>query len=140
LKAGESPIKGGGNVGLGLEWGDPGIWGATGKVWVDRSNAFQPAIKLGGGTALLQLDYLWHSYDVIHAKQGLFPLYFGVGGNLLLQSSSAFAFRVPVGVSYLFDREEVPVDIYIQLAPTLWFTSNSSAFYLLGELGAHYYF
>src|SRR5579871_2327888 len=111
--AGESPIAGGGNFGLGLELGDPGTWGAVGKIWVDRQNAFQPAVKLGNGATLLQLDYLWHDYDVIHPKQGLLPLYFGVGGDLNLQGSVAVGARGVVGISYMFDRPTVPVDIYV---------------------------
>lgn len=139
--AGESPILGGGNVGLGLELGDPGAWGAVGKIWVDKENAFQPAIKLGDGTTLLQLDYLWHDYDVIHPNQGLMPLYFGVGGDLDLQGSVAVGARGVAGISYMFNKKEVPVDIYIQLAPEIWFYSGGvSTFYLYGNLGSRYYF
>lgn len=139
--AGESPIKGGGNFGIGLELGDPGSWGAVGKIWIDQENAFQPAVKLGGGNALLQLDYLWHDYDVIHPKQGLMPVYFGAGGDLSLQNTVAFGARGVVGISYLFDRENVPVDIYIQVVPEIWFYSGGvSAFHLYGDLGSRYYF
>jgi hypothetical protein len=139
--AGESPIAGGGNVGLGLELGDPGTWGAVGKIWVDKENAFQPAVKLGGGTALLQLDYLWHDYDVIHPKQGLMPLYFGVGGDLNLQNSVALGARGVVGISYMFNKVDVPVDIYVQVVPEIWFyTGGVSTFYLYGNVGSRYYF
>ena len=139
--AGESPILGGGNVGLGLELGDPGAWGVVGKIWVDKQNAFQPAIKLGDGTTLLQLDYLWHDYDVIHPNQGLMPLYFGVGGDLDPQGSVAVGARGVVGVSYMFNKKEVPVDIYVQLVPEIWFyTGGGSSFYLNGDLGSRYYF
>lgn len=139
--AGDSPIKGGGDFGLGLELGDPGTWGAVGKIWIDRENAFQPAVKLGGGNALLQLDYLWHDYDVIHPKQGLMPLYFGVGGDLSLQNNVAVGARGVVGISYIFNRDNVPVDIYVQVVPEIWFYSGGvSTFYLYGDLGSRYYF
>jgi hypothetical protein len=139
--AGDSPIAGGGNFGLGLELGDPGTWGAVGKIWVDKENAFQPAVKLGEGTALLQLDYLWHDYDVIHPKDGLMPLYFGVGGDLNLQNSVAAGARGVVGISYMFNKPTVPVDIYVQLVPEIWFYSGGvSTFYLYGNVGSRYYF
>ena len=139
--AGESPIAGGGNFGLGLELGDPGTWGAVGKIWVDRQNAFQPAVKLGNGATLLQLDYLWHDYDVIHPKQGFMPLYFGVGGDLNLQGSVALGARGVVGISYMFDKPTVPVDIYVQVVPEIWFYSGGvSTFYLYGNVGSRYYF
>ncbi len=138
------PTNDGGNFGLGLEFGDPGNWGITGKIWIDRVNAFQPAVKFnGGGAAILQLDYLWHNFDIIRMRDtdGEMPLYIGLGGNLLLQNTVEIAGRVPVGVSYIFDKKNVPVDIYLQAVPTLWFsTGGSTAFDLYGELGAHYYF
>jgi hypothetical protein len=142
LMAGDSPIAGGGNFGLGLELGDPGTWGAVGKIWIDKNNAFQPAVKLGeAGTALLQLDYLWHDYDVIHPKQGLMPLYFGVGGDLSLQTPVAIGARGVVGISYMFNKQDVPVDIYVQVVPEIWFYSGGiSTFYLYGNVGSRYYF
>ena len=139
--AGDSPVKGGGNFGIGLELGDPGTWGAVGKIWLDKVNAFQPAVKLGNGAALLQLDYLWHDYDVIHPKKGWMPLYFGAGGDLSLQNSVALGARGVVGISYMFNDVQVPVDIYVQVVPEIWFYSGGvSTFYLYGNVGSRYYF
>lgn len=139
--AGDSPIKGGGNFGIGLELGDPGTWGAVGKIWIDKNNAFQPAVKLGNGLALLQLDYLWHDYDLIHPNNGLMPLYFGAGADLNLQAPVAVGARGVVGISYMFNRVEVPVDIYVQVVPELWFdTGGSTAFFVYGDIGSRYYF
>ncbi len=141
VQAGDSPILGGGNFGLGLELGDPGAWGAVGKIWMDKANAFQPAVKIGDGTTLLQLDYLWHDYDVIHPREGLMPLYFGVGGDLDLQNNVAVGARGVVGISYLFNRVDVPVDIYVQVVPEIWFYSGGvSNFQLYGDIGSRYYF
>lgn len=138
------PSNYGGNFGLGLEFGEPGTWGASGKIWVDRVNAFAPAVKFDdGGTAILQLDYLWHNFDIIHMKDtdGEMPLYIGLGGDLVLQNTVEFAGRIPVGISYIFDKRNVPVDIYLQAVPTLWFpTGGTTLFEVYGEVGAHYYF
>jgi hypothetical protein len=69
------------------------------------------------------------------------PLYIGVGGNLILLSVVDVAARLPLGISYIFDKKNVPVDIYLQAVPTLWFTSaGTTSFQVYGELGAHYYF
>ena len=136
-----SPTRDGGNFGLGLELGDPGTWGVSGKVWVDHENAFQGAVKFPGGSALLQLDYLWHDFHLIHMKstEGEWPFYIGVGGDLSTNNPVQVAGRVPIGMSYIFDKRNVPVDIFIQLVPTLWLTQPTD-FYLYGEFGAHYYF
>ena len=135
-----SPIVGGGNFGLGLELGDPGAWGASGKIWVAKDMAFQPAVKLGEGNTILQCDYLFHNYTIAHTEHGLLPLYLGFGGDLSLQGVAAVGARGVAGISYMFDRVDVPVDIFVQLAPTLWFFTGSTPFYVYGELGAHYYF
>src|SRR5580693_3168035 len=116
------PTNDGGNFGLGVELGNPGNWGFTGKIWMDRVNAFQPAVKFdSGGDVLLQLDYLWHNFDIIQMSDtaGEMPLYIGVGGNLLLQNTVQIAGRIPLGISYIFDKRNVPVDIYLQAVPTL---------------------
>jgi len=138
------PTNDGGNFGLGLEFGEPGNWGVSGKFWVDRENAFQPAVKFtSGSSAVLQLDYLWHNFDIIRMKDtsGEMPLYIGIGGNLVLQSQVDVAARLPLGISYIFDKRHVPVDIYLQAVPTLWFfTAGLTQFQVYGELGAHYYF
>jgi hypothetical protein len=138
--ADSSPILGGGNFGIGLELGDPGAWGASGKIWVAKDMAFQPAIKLGEGNTLLQCDYLFHNYTIAHPEHGLMPLYVGFGGDLSLQGVAVVGARGVAGISYMFDRVDVPVDIFVQLAPTLWFYTAGTQFDVYGELGAHYYF
>jgi hypothetical protein len=141
---GYHPTNDGGNFGLGLEVGQPGGWGVSGKIWVDRANAFQPCVKFeDGGTAILQLDYLWHNFDIVQMSDtaGEMPLYIGLGGDVILGPTAEFAGRLPLGVSYIFDKRNLPLDIFLQAVPTLWFFSGgSSSLYVYGELGAHYYF
>lgn len=140
--AGESPIKGGGPFGLGLEFGNPGYFGAVGKFWIDRENALQPAVKMGDGLTFLQCDYLWHEYSLIHPTQGLMPIYFGAGADLSLETVLSVGARGVVGLSYIFDKVDVPVDIYVQVVPVLWFSTGGggTAFKIYGDLGARYYF
>jgi hypothetical protein len=134
-----SPVVGGGNFGLGLDFGDPGTWGATGKVWVDDKNAFQGAIKFSGNT-ILQLDYLWHDFDLIKVEHGAMPFYVGVGGDLAVNGAVAVAGRVPIGLSYLFEKADVPVEIFVEAVPTIWFYSGGAQFDVYGDLGGRYYF
>jgi len=135
------PTNDGGNFGLGLELGDPGVWGVDGKIWIDQTNAFQPAVKFSdGGSGVLQLDYLWHNFDVVRLKDGgQMPFYIGVGGDFILQSASSLAVRVPLGLSYIFEKKDVPIDIYFQLVPTIWFFNAGSEFDLYPELGGRFY-
>ena len=135
-----SMARDGDSFGLGLEVGDPGAWGITGKLWVDRTTAFQGAVKLGNSTALLQLDFLWHDFALIHIHEGELPFYIGVGGNLNLQTPVALAGRIPVGLSYIFAKKKVPLDLYLQVVPSLWFYNNGTNFQIYPEFGAHFYF
>jgi hypothetical protein len=134
------PTRDGGNFGLGVELGDPGNWGITGKLWIDSVNALQPAVKFNdGGPAILQLDYLWHNFDIIRLDRGGLPFYIGLGVNAVLTDSVQFAGRIPVGISYIFDKRNFPVDIYFQLVPTLWINSSIVTLDLYPEIGAHLY-
>ncbi|MGH7738533.1 MAG: tetratricopeptide repeat protein [bacterium] len=132
------PVVGGGNFGIGLELGEPGTYGATGKYWLDQRSAFQGEVKLDGG-ALFQLAYLWHDFDLIHPQSGAFPFYIGIGGDLAVNGGVGLGVEAPIGITYLFQRSQVPIDIYIQAEPTLWVT-NGLYFQILGNLGARYYF
>jgi tetratricopeptide (TPR) repeat protein len=133
-------VKGGGPFGLGLEIGDPGSGGASGKFWLDRDSAFQPSVKTGAGT-VLQLDYLFHDYDVIHPKGGLMPIYFGAGAGLGVGGGVAIEARGVVGLTYIFDRTSLPLDIYVQVVPALWFGGGGvSGLQVYGNLGSRYYF
>ena len=136
-----SPVIGGGNFGIGLDLGGPGTWGATGKYWMDDKNAFQGAVKLDGGGTILQLDYLWHDYDFIHVSHGAMPFYIGLGGDLAVGGNSVvIAARVPVGLTYLFQKKDVPIDIFIEVAPTVWIGTGGADFEIYGDLGSRYYF
>jgi len=143
VEPGYNPTPGGGNFGLGLELGDPGGWGIAGKIWIDRRNAFQPVVELGERSTILQLDYVWHDFDLIHLRStsGEMPFYIGIGGYLRLAGDADIAVRAPVGLSYIFNKKDVPLDIFLQVAPTIWFFSGGySAFYVYGELGSRFYF
>ncbi|HEY5037684.1 MAG TPA: hypothetical protein VIJ93_01275 [bacterium] len=130
------PTNSFGNFGLGFEVGDPGSWGVSGKFWVDRTIAFQPAVKFGNTNPVLQLDCLLHNFNMGDQM----PIYIGLGANLMLQNPTVFAGRVPLGISYLFDKRDFPVDLYLQAVPTLWFFNASlTTFNVYGELGAHIY-
>lgn len=135
-----SSVTGGGNFGLGLMFGGPGTWGATGKYWMDEKNAFQGFVQIGGGT-VLGLQYLWHDYDLIHPGQGAFPFYIGLGGDLALGGGgAAVAGCVPIGLDYLFRRKSLPLDIFVEVVPTLWIGGGGIDLVLYGDVGSRFYF
>jgi hypothetical protein len=89
----------------------------------------------------LQLDYLWHNFEMIHLRGngGEMPFYIGLGGDLVTGDSALFAGRLPIGLSYIFNKRDFPVDLFLQVVPTLWFYQDRTSFYLYTEGGIHIY-
>lgn len=104
--------------GLGAIVGEP--TGVTAKLWVSRSSAFDAVVgfSFARQTALhLQLDYLFHIYDVIDPPNGVATIYFGAGARIKTEDETRFGLRAPIGVDYVF--EDVPMDIFFEFAPIL---------------------
>jgi hypothetical protein len=141
--------------GLGLELGSPA--GLTGKYFLANGTN---ALQFGLGSIYgwrghyglhLYFDFLWHPVSLVSAEPFELPLYIGVGGRLwdfedrrdrdLYDDGSAFGIRVPIGVA--FDFNNVPLDIFIQLVPTLDFYRNyyrDVYIWIDASIGIRYYF
>jgi hypothetical protein len=142
--------------GLGLELGAPA--GITGKYFLSNgSNALQ--FGFGGYNGYyrdyygysLYLDYLWHPVSLTSAPAFELPLFVGVGGRFWdfddrhirndFDDGYAFGIRVPVGIA--FDFNNVPLDIFLQLVPTLNFFSHyrdDFGFWFDFSVGIRYWF
>jgi hypothetical protein len=121
--------------GLGLELGYPD--GLNGKYFLSDSGALDFGLGYvynhyyAGDGLNLYVDYLWHPLVLASADAFELPLYVGVGGRFWdfnyacdrngnnCDGGSAIGVRVPVGIS--FDFNNVPLDIFVQVAPTLDF-------------------
>ena len=125
--------------GLGLELGEPS--GLTGKLFLSPSGALDFGVGYiyghyyAGDGFHLYADYLWHPFVLTSAEPFELPFYIGVGGRFwdfdygcnkfgdnCAFGGSAFGVRVPIGIA--FDFNNVPLDIFIQLVPTLDFYRN----------------
>lgn len=130
----------GGPFGLGIIIGEP--TGISGKLFTTQTTAFQGAAawSVGGVDAFhLQIDYVLHRYDVIDVSEGQLPLYFGIGGRVLIRDDrdDHIGLRIPVGLSYEFSN--APFDIFGELVPLLDLTPDTD-FDIEGGLGARFYF
>jgi hypothetical protein len=138
------------NFGIGLIIGEP--TGISAKLWTASDNA----LDFGLGWSMdgydryndryynnnnsrvhFHMDYLWHAFNVIHSAQQ-FPLYYGIGGSLNSGSgyNSSVAVRGVFGISWL--PRDTPLDVFLELVPTLRLT-NSSGLYIGAGIGARYY-
>jgi hypothetical protein len=134
------------HVGLGIILGAP--TGLTGKVWIDKINAWDFALGSFGYEAgpgygfygfVAHADYLWHRYGVFGEKGSYgaqrVPLYLGVGG--VIASPVMVGVRGVAGVTYISDQ---PFDFFVEAAPTLGAFNGYMAFGIDFGLGGRFYF
>jgi hypothetical protein len=152
--------------GLGIMLGAP--TGLSGKYFLGPDTA----LDFGVGTIYnyrdrrgvhLHLDFLWHPATLAKARPFELPLYFGIGGRLLngrrcyhwdrhgycdyyYDDYTALGVRAPVGIA--FDFNNVPIDIFFELALVLDvlvdYDDRYDEHFLYGDLngaiGFRYYF
>lgn len=124
--------------GAGIIVGEP--TGLSGKLWLGGQNALDMAAAWsfkGDGHLLLQTDYVWHSFNLISVSSGKLPLYYGVGGRIVLSDDPLVGIRVPVGLDYIFSG--APVDIFLEIVPILDLIPSTD-FDIGGGLGVRYWF
>ncbi|MBK9097404.1 MAG: hypothetical protein IPM14_04615 [bacterium] len=124
--------------GLGIVLGEP--TGLSAKLWTSSSNAFDFAAAWsfkGDGHLLLQADYVWHSFDLIRVSSGRLPLYYGIGGRVILADDPLLGIRIPLGLNYQFDS--APIDIFAEIVPILDLVPSTD-FDLGGGIGVRFWF
>lgn len=120
--------------GIGLMVGAP--VGISLKYWLNEVNALTGGISLGDDT-IIQLNYLWHDFDVIRVTDGRLPLHYGFGVQVQSEKDNKVGLRGVIGLTYIFER--APFDIFCELAPLLEIGDNSE-FRLTASAGARFYF
>ncbi len=133
-----------GAFGLGVAVGAPA--GLTGKIWVGDNQGvqFNVGSDLGAlGDLTATFDYTAH-FRPFETDDTLYrvPLHIGVGANLSGNAVAPggpvlFGIRVPAGATV--QVTELPVDLFVEAAPTLYlfelFTWSVD-----GQIGVRYYF
>lgn len=137
--------------GLGVIIGEP--TGISAKLWVSNNNA----LAMGFGWLVkgyrfsgfdsdydrvtrmnIHVDYLWHSFNAI-SYSGEFPLFYGIGGRIVTgpDYSGTFGVRGIIGIAWI--PRSTPLDIFIEVAPTLLLV-NSTGFGIEAGIGARFFF
>jgi hypothetical protein len=139
------------NFGLGVILGEPS--GISAKLWTSQVNALDFGLgwsvggdRIGkydgsydGGSRLhFHMDYVWHSFDVIHSAERV-HLYYGVGGrfNSGAGYSSSVAARGVLGVTWF--PSETPIDMFLELVPSFQLMVPTG-FGMDAGIGARYFF
>jgi len=124
--------------GLGIILGEP--TGISFKNWISDRSAidFAVAWSFGDHDALhVHADYLFHNFRLFKVEKGDLVLYYGIGGRVKAEKKSRVGVRIPIGISYLFEKD--PLEIFFELGPILDL-SPSTTFWVTGGIGIRYYF
>ena len=125
-------------VGIIIKEGEPA--GVSIKKWVGKKVAFDGALAWSfekNGAFHLHADYLVHDFSLIKVKKGRLPVYFGIGARIKDDENLRVSARLPVGISYLF--EKAPIDIFFEVALLLDIIPGSKIWLNYG-IGFRYYF
>ncbi len=131
------------SFGIGAQVTSPA--GVSMKGWISDNAAIASVVsfQLSENNSLFYIhaDYLLHKhYDTPDWDIGALSYYYGVGGRYIWREvgfdDSFFAVRLPGGFNFNF--VDIPVDIYIELAPTLEVSPDFS-FGFNGGIGFRYF-
>lgn len=127
-------------IGAGIILGEP--TGICVKKWLDEGTAIDAATgwSMTDGDFYLHADYLWHRIVEDRKIGGSVPLYFGIGGRLLIRGDgddSEVGLRVPVGLDFFLPDDRF--DIFVEIAPILNIAPETELG-LSGGIGVRFYF
>ncbi len=124
--------------GLGIILGEP--TGVSFKKWVGRREAFDVAVAWsfeGEGAIHIHADYLFHNFRLFNIEKGDLVFYYGIGARVKKVDKTQVGVRIPLGLSYLFEKD--PVEIFFELGPILNLTPKT-LFRMTTGVGVRYYF
>lgn len=124
--------------GLGIILGEP--TGISAKVWTGQKTAIDAAAAWSfyyPAATHLHADFLKHNFTLIDVSEGKLPFYYGLGAQLKISPQSQLGIRIPVGLSYIFDK--APFDAFIEIVPTMNIIP-ATQFWINAAIGARYYF
>ena len=110
--------SGPGHFELGIILGEPS--GISLKNWFDTRTAVDAAVAWSltddDEDLYIHADFLWHDFGLINSSEML-PVYYGIGGRMVLADDPRIGARVPVGIAWLLDG--APLGFFIELAAVL---------------------
>jgi len=126
------------NVGLGIILGEP--TGISFKMWSSETVGFDAGAAWSFvDSSFFQIhgDMLFHNYNIFKVDTGKMSLFYGFGGRIKFADDTIVSLRVPVGISYEF--EKTPIELFLEVAPMLNLTPATEVD-IAGGIGFRYYF
>jgi hypothetical protein len=107
-----------GKLGLGIILGEP--TGLSAKMWTGNTTAFDAGAAwsfVSGGFFQIHGDLLFHNFDLFKVDTGKMALYYGFGGRVKFADQTIVSVRVPIGISYQF--EKTAIELFFEVVPML---------------------
>jgi hypothetical protein len=126
------------NIGLGVILGEP--TGVSFKIWNRQTVAFDAGAAwsiVDEKNFQIHGDLLLHNFNLFKVETGRMALYYGVGARVWFSSDTVVSLRVPVGLSYEF--EKTPVELFLEVVPMLDLIPATDVS-MGGAVGFRYYF
>jgi hypothetical protein len=126
------------NIGFGIMLGEP--TGISFKIWNRQTVAFDAGAAwsfVGGKYFQIHGDLLFHNFSLFRVETGRMALYYGFGGRIKFADSTTVSLRVPIGISYEFER--TPVELFLEVVPMIDLIPSTEV-NMAGAIGFRYYF
>ena len=105
--------------GIGVILGEP--TGLSGKIWLDKEQAFDIGIAAGfvgeGAGLSMHSDYLYHIENLVDWKYKI-PFYYGFGVRMRFPTENRFNFGVRGVAGLMFFVKNLPVDVFFEISPS----------------------
>jgi len=127
-----------GDVGLGIILGEP--TGLSFKMWTGKTMAFDAGAAwsfVSGGFFQIHGDWLFHNFNLFQVDTGKMAFYYGFGGRVKFEDQTRLSLRVPVGISYEF--EKTSIELFLEVVPMLDILPATEVD-IAGGVGFRYYF
>jgi len=126
------------NVGLGLMLGEP--TGLSFKLWNRQTVAIDAGAAwslISGKYFQIHSDFLLHNFNLFRVDTGRMAFFYGLGARIKFADSLTVSLRIPIGISYEFER--TPVELFLEVVPMVDLIP-STEIQMAGALGFRYYF
>jgi len=124
---------------LGAVLGEP--TGVSVKYWTGSATAFDGAVSWSlrdeHEDMYIHGDFLWHDFSLIEDESGRIPVYYGIGGRIIMVDDPRIGARIPVGISWLLGG--APLDLFIEVAGVLDLVPDTD-FDVNGGIGIRFVF